>query len=302
MRLLPIAAALLLVACKGNESSATLDRSEVAPSASLQSKVAAVTGGVMGERDMTAAAPPPTEANAQAGSGSTTDLPGSAAADIAPTMVIRNGQASVEVAKLDPAIVKVRQLAAQLGGYIANSSMSSGRDQIRSAVLEIRMPAQRFDQAINGLNTLGKVESVNATAEDVGEEYVDITARVTNAHRLEERLIDLLATRTGKLQDVLSVERELARVREEIERYEGRLRYLKSRVATSTLSVTIHEPAPLLGDGPGQHPILEGIRQAWRNFVSFIAGSIALLGILVPLAAIAFGGWVVYRKVRGKSG
>jgi hypothetical protein len=216
-------------------------------------------------------------------------------------MVIRNGQASVEVAKLDPAIVKLRQLAAQLGGYIANSSMSSGRDQVRSAMLEIRMPAQRFDQAISGLNTLGKVESVNATAEDVGEEYVDITARVTNAHRLEERLIDLLATRTGKLQDVLSVERELARVREEIERYEGRLRYLKSRVATSSLTVTVHEPLPLLGDGPGQHPILSAIRQAWRNFVSFIAGSIALLGILVPLAAIVFGGWIIYRKVRGKS-
>jgi hypothetical protein len=56
-------------------------------------------------------------------------------------------------------------------------------------MLELKIPAQRFDQALNGLATLGKVESVNATAEDVGEEYVDITARVNNAHRLEDRLI-----------------------------------------------------------------------------------------------------------------
>jgi hypothetical protein len=176
--------------------------------------------------------------------------------------------------------------------------MSGGHDQVRTATLELKFPAQRFDQAISGLNTLGKVEAVNSTAEDVGEEYVDITARVTNAHRLEERLIELLATRTGKLQDVLSVERELARVREEIERYEGRLRYLKSRVATSSLSVTVHEPLPLLGDGPGQNPIVAAIRAAWRNFVAFIAGSIALLGILIPLAAIAIGGWIVFKKIR----
>jgi hypothetical protein len=213
-------------------------------------------------------------------------------------MVVRNGQASVEVDKLDPAIVKLRQLAAQLGGYIANSSLSGGRDQIRSATLELKIPAQRFDQALNGLATLGKVESVNATAEDVGEEYVDITARVNNAHRLEDRLIALLATRTGKLQDVLSVERELARVREEIERYEGRLRYLKTRVATSTLSVTVHEPLPILGQGPGQNPILAAIRQAWRNFIGFIAGGIAALGILIPLAALILVGWIIYKRVR----
>jgi hypothetical protein len=300
MRLLPIAAALLLVACKGKESEAIADRGSALSSPSLQSKVA-VTGGVMGERDMAAVAPPTEEANAQGGGGSPNDLPASAAtADIAPTMVIRNGQASVEVDKLEPAIVKVRQLAAQLGGYIANSSMTGGRDQVRSATLELKIPAQRFDQAINGLNALGKVESVNATAEDVGEEYVDITARVTNARRLEERLIDLLANRTGKLQDVLSVERELARVREQIERYEGRLRYLKSRVATSTLSVTVHEPLPLLGDGPGQNPIVAAIRQAWRNFVGFVSGGIALLGILVPLAALAVVGWIIYRKIRAR--
>jgi hypothetical protein len=184
--------------------------------------------------------------------GSSIDLGTSTSGQVIPSMVIRNGNASVEVEKLDPAIVKLRQLATQLGGYVANSSMIGGRDQVPSAMLELKIPAQRFDQAINGLGTLGKVESVNATAEDVGEEFVDVTARVNNAKRLEERLIDLLANRTGRLQDVLSVERELARVREEIERYEGRLRYLKSRVAVSTLSVNLHEPLPILGSHRGR--------------------------------------------------
>jgi len=216
-------------------------------------------------------------------------------------MVIRNGQASIEVDKLDPAIVKVRQLATQLGGYIANSSVVGGHDQVRSATFELKIPAQRFDQAVNGLGSIGKVESVNATAEDVGEEFVDITARVNNAHRrLEDRLIALLATRTGKLQDVLSVERELARVREEIERYEGRLRYLKTRAAVSTLSVTVHEPTPILGQSPGENPIAAAIRQAWRNFVGFIAALIASLGVIIPLGVLVVAGWIGYRKIRRK--
>ena len=127
---------------------------------------------------------------------------------------------------------------------------------------------------------------------------MDITARVTNARRLEERLISLLANRTGKLDEVLRVERELARIREEIERYEGRLRYLTARVAMSTLTITIHEPGPILGNNPGENPIGEALRRAWRNFVALIAAFIASLGVLIPLGAIALGGWIGYRRWR----
>lgn len=215
-------------------------------------------------------------------------------------MLIRTGAASIEVDRLDPAIIKVRQLAAQLGGYVANSSISGGRDQIRSATLELKIPAARYDQAVSGLGGIGRVESVNTNVEDVGEEFVDITARVANSKRLEERLVGLLATRTGKLEDVLAVERELARVREEIERYEGRIRFLRTRAAVSTLLVTVHEPAPLLGQNPGENPIAGALVQAWRNFVGFIAWLIASLGVLIPVAIIAAGGWYVFRAIRSR--
>ena len=218
------------------------------------------------------------------------------AATAAPTMVIRVGQAFIEVDKVDPAILKIRQLAAQYGGYITNSSISGGRDQIRQATLELKIPASRYDQAIGSLSTIGKVETVNSSAQDVGEEFVDVTARVNNARRLEERLISLLANRTGKLDEVLRVERELARVREEIERYEGRLRYLSARVAMSTLTITVHEPAPILGNNPGENPIAAALRRAWKNFIALIAGSIAALGVLIPLAALGALGWLGYRR------
>ena len=222
-----------------------------------------------------------------------------AATTAAPTtMVIRVGQAFIEVDKVDPAILKIRQLAAQVGGYITNSSVSGGRDQIRQATLELKIPAPKYDQAVGSLSTIGKVETVNSTAQDVGEEFVDVTARVNNARRLEDRLINLLSTRTGKLDEVLRVERELARVREEIERYEGRLRYLSSRVATSTLTITVHEPAPILGNNPGENPIARALRRAWKNFIALVAGVIASLGVVIPLALVAFAAWVGYRRWR----
>jgi hypothetical protein len=123
----------------------------------------------------------------------------------------------------------------------------------------------------------------------VSEEFVDLTARTANARRLEERLLELLATRTGKLQDVLSVERELARVREEIERMEGRLRYLKTRTELSTLSVALHEPPPLVSPNPGRNPLAEAVREAWRNFVGVLAAGIASLGYLVPVLVLGWG-------------
>ena len=227
-------------------------------------------------------------------------LPGTSGAGqsgtVAPSMIIRTGHASLEVDSLESAIAQVRRLAERVGGYVANSSTQTGRDQVRSATLELKIPAARFDEAAGGLDSIGKVEAVNVSAEDVGEEFVDLTARVTNARRLEERLITLLATRTGKLEDVLAVERELARVREEIERYDGRLRFLRTRVAVSTLSVTVHEPAPIVGGSPGANPILDAVRAAWRNFVHFIAALIASLGVLIPVAVLAVLAWLVIRR------
>lgn len=203
------------------------------------------------------------------------------------SMIIRRGQASIEVDSLETAIARVGQLAAASGGYLANTSIQSGQREQRSASLEIKVPSDRYQGAVDRLAEIGKVVSSNSTAEDVGEEFVDVSARVANGRRLEERLVTLLATRTGKLDDVLTVERELARVREEIERYEGRLRWLRSQTAMSTLTVTVYEPAPLVGS-PGQSVIGRAFRDSWRNFVAVVAGGIALAGTLVPV--FVFGG------------
>jgi hypothetical protein len=211
-------------------------------------------------------------------------------------MIIRNGAVTVRVDSLEVAIDAVRNLARSLGGYVGDISTQMGEYQIRSATLQLKIPATRFDSAMTGMPVFGKVEHSSSTAEDVGEEFVDVTARIANARRLEDRLVRLLATRTGKLEDVLMVERELARVRQEIERYEGRLRYLRTHVATSTIVATVHEKAPLIVAAPGPNVFMRAFVNMWRNFVRFLTTGIELMGVLVPVAALFGLVWFALRR------
>jgi hypothetical protein len=285
MKPLRISLVLALAACGGGETSSRGEQMSL---------------------DMAAPAAPPTSvASGQVSQEAAVRIyrdpvPAGQQASVAPAMVIRTGMASIEVDSVELAVARVQRLAVQLGGYVGNTSVSTGDEERRSATIELKIPAPRFDQAVSGLRPIGRVESVQTQAQDVGEEYVDLSARNANARRLEERLLALLANRTGKLEDVLAVERELARVRQEIDVQEGRLRYLRSRVAVSTLTVALHEPLPVVGAYPGSSPIADAFRDMWRNFIGFVAGFIASLGFLVPVALILAALVWAFRRLRGR--
>jgi len=219
------------------------------------------------------------------------------AIDPAGSMLVRHGRASIEVKTLDEAVTRLRQTAAQYGGFVANTALQSGKDEQRSAMLQLRVPSAQFDGAVAALSQLGKVESVNVSAEDVGEEYVDLGARLTNARRVEARLVEMLATRTGKLSDVLTVEQELARVRMEAERYEARMRWLERRASLSSLDVSVHEKLPLIDSPRGRGPIVEAFAAAWERMVGVVAFLIASLGVLIPLGVVVGLGVLVGRRL-----
>jgi len=289
----PALAASLAAACQAN----LRPEDEFQKKADARDSAAPAPAGMLGRANASPATASPAaaeELSAQQGRPSFTASTTAAA----PSMVIRTGYASVEVDSLESAVAALRIAAQRVGGYVANATVTAGQEQHRTAMLEVKVPAARFDDLVDGLTPLGRIESVNVTAEDVGEEYVDVTARIANARRLEERLIDLLATRTGKLQDVLNVERELARVREEIERHEGRLRFLKTRTSLSTLSVSIHEPLPITGNPSAGDVVAEAFRRAWRNLLAVIAGGIASLGVLVPVVLVGGTAVAVVRRWR----
>ena len=74
------------------------------------------------------------------------------------------------------------------------------------------------------------------------------------------------------------------------------MRFLRARVAMSTLTIAVHERAPIIVPVAGDGPMIVAFREAWRNFVGFVAGFIASLGVLVPLGALVFVGWLGVRR------
>ncbi len=280
--------AALLMACERSVSPAGSPSTRVETPGNArnepQRRADAVALGSVGEREVDATASSPEEGWSRP-----------YALDPDARLILRTGQASIEVDSLEPAMAELRRIARRVGAVVADASIQSGRNQLRQATLELKVPSARFDELTEGLQPVGRLEFVTVGAEDVSEEFVDLSARIANGHRLEDRLVELLRTRTGKLQEVLTVERELARVREAIERMEGRARYLKTGAQLSTLSVSLHEPVPIVASR-GQGPIVEAFRAAWRNFVGVLAGAIASLGFAVPVLGLAWGLVVVAKR------
>jgi hypothetical protein len=321
-RIVQTAAVLLVVSACNSEKAGLADRSTAGPIRTDGAVVGSIGAGASAEgfasRDeareeklsvvnqaaptVAAAAPPAMEraraavSNAAARADVSLGLP-LPAIDPAGSMLVRHGRASIEVKTLDEAVTRLRQTAGQYGGFVANTALQSGKDEQRSAMLQLRVPSAQFDAAVAALSQLGKVESVNVSAEDVGEEYVDLGARLTNARRVEARLVEMLATRTGKLSDVLTVEQELARVRMEAERYEARMRWLERRATLSSLDVSIHEKLPLIDSPRGRGPIVEAFAAAWERMVGVVAFLIASLGVLIPLGVVVGVGVLVGRRL-----
>lgn len=211
--------------------------------------------------------------------------------------IIRTGQASVEVKSIETAVARLTAVTEQAGGYVSRTETQMGDKQSRYARVELKIPTDVWQSAVSGLSQVGKVMAMNTATEDVGEEMVDLESRIRTAKAFEDRLLEMLNSRTGKLTDVMEVERELARIRQEMERYQGRLRYLETRVAISTLTVTLHEKEAALGipTSPGETPIRDALKGMYRNMVYTIAGMIKFVGSLLP---ILLGGYLFVRLVR----
>ena len=215
-------------------------------------------------------------------------------------MLVVSATATLDVDSVAPVALRLRTLTVRLGGFVASSSAETGSDRVHAAEVEVRVPNARFDQLLDGIRHLGRLAALDASSEDVGEEYVDVDARLRNAHRLEDRLLALVSERTGRLRDVMEIERALASVREDIERLEGRVRYLRHNVALSTLRVTLREPQAAVAGAPGSVALSGAFRQAWDNFLWLATLAIQSLGVIVPLAVVAVAGWMALRRLQGR--
>ena len=164
--------------------------------------------------------------------------------------IIKTGQIDVIVSDIGSAMRAVTTMTQAANGYLQQSAT---RDQNNVTIAEVvlRVPVDRYDDVFQQLRDLAVPDtkpSEQSTAQDVTEQYADIDARIRNLKATEEQLLRLLA-RAERIEDILTVQRELTGVREQIERLQGQLNVLERRAAFSTITATlrpqeIKRPAP----------------------------------------------------------
>ena len=214
--------------------------------------------------------------------------------------LIRDAWLTLLVQDVPKVAQQVRQVAEEFDGYVAESSQNRKPDGSWSANLTLRVPAKNYHKALSRLQQLGQVDDLREQVQDVTEEFVDLEARLRNLKRSEQHLLELLK-RTGKVGELLQVERELSLRRLEIERLEGRLRYLSHQVDFSTIRVTLNEfrPRPVPGTA---FSVPKVFADAFRAVVLILRGALVVaVWVLVfsiiwlPLSLIA---WWTVRKLR----
>ena len=222
--------------------------------------------------------------------------------------IVYEAQMTLVVDDLPKTEKELTSLVQEQGGYFADASVDRQQGERLSGRWQVRIPVAQFEAFLDAVSKLGVPEVRRQTAQDVTEEFVDLKARIANKKRLEDRIVELLDTNDGKIKDVIEVERELARVRSEIEQMEGRLRYLTDRTEMTTVTITAREErdyvppkAPTFGSrisGAWSGSLL-ALRKFGENFVV----AIVYLGPWLVIGGVLFVPpvWWIYKRSNGKA-
>jgi hypothetical protein len=215
---------------------------------------------------------------------------------IAARKLVRSASVTLEVPLYGDAAARAEAIAAAQGGYLADARVTRDSGDRQSGTLTLRVRADRFEESLRALETLGKVESASLETRDVGKEYLDLETRLSAKRDAEERLRAILRTKTARLSDVIEAERELSRVIEERETMEGQRSFYDRQLALSTITAQLHEPQPFLR-GSAVTPLREALGQA----LPLLSGSAAALlyasAAALPWALLAFVVWRLHRRL-----
>lgn len=160
------------------------------------------------------------------------------------TKVIKTGALATEVEDYEQATKDVSSILDRFDCFLADASTKEAAGGALIGELVIRVSPVDFEGLFAALRQVGRLESEDIKSADVTAEYVDIEARIAALKVTEERLVELVKSKSfvDRMEDLLKVEQEMNRVRTEIEQNEGRLRVMADRVALSTIAMTLREP------------------------------------------------------------
>ncbi len=219
--------------------------------------------------------------------------------------IIYTGQVEIIVKNIDEAGQRVKEITAELEGYVAGFYIDSTFGDRRTAVFTLRLPTAQFQKALNSLNELGHVLVSRTDSQDVTDEYYDLEARIQTKQDEEKALRELLGKSTDKLENLLMIRKELARVREDIESAQGRLNKLAKLSELTTITVKLSErkeyippTAPTFGNR-----IRTTFSNSTESLVTFLKNLTLFVIALVPWSPFLLVGlgvlyWIIRRLRR----
>jgi hypothetical protein len=221
-----------------------------------------------------------------------TDGSGSmAVADAAPPLateavvdrkIVYTADVDIVVEEFDLVPSQVKDLAEQHSGYIAKSDIRGRPGSPRSGEWTIRVPVANYEDFLAAAGELGETRSVRTDSDDVTSEFYDVEARIRNKKQEEDRLRKHLEDSTGKLEDILHVEREISRVRGEIERMEGRMRVLKDLTSLTTINLRVDEIKDYVPEGDPTYATR--VRRAFSGSISALVAAAKAVSIVIVVA------------------
>jgi hypothetical protein len=155
--------------------------------------------------------------------------------------LIRNAQVELEIISFDDVAQKITGLASEERGYIATTSSEKQANGKLRGTIVVKVVPENLDRFLQKIRGLGELKNQTLGTEDITKAYFDTDARLKNARVMESRLIDMLKKKSEDINDLLQVEKELGRVREQIEQMQGELKFWDSQVQFATVTILLAE-------------------------------------------------------------
>ena len=222
--------------------------------------------------------------------------------DLTDRKIIKNGSLDLIVERAEETVDEIKVIAQEFEGFVENVNIFEVSRDVKEGYITIRLPADRFDEAINAIKELAiKVEREQVDARDVTEQFIDLEARLKNLKAEEEQYLKILK-QAETVEDLLNVSRELANVRGRIERIEGQLKFLSRQIDMSSISVHLTALAEVEVFGVQWRPLivakqaLKGLFEGFTKFVDAIIIFIIKLPIIILwIATISLLLFVIWR-------
>jgi len=154
--------------------------------------------------------------------------------------LIKESYLNFETQDLDKTYIYITSIIKQNRGFIQNDNSNKSYNRI-SRHLVVRLPSVEFQKTIDSIsNYVDFFDTKRISSRDVTEEFIDVEARLKAKQTLEKRYLELLS-KAKNVKEILDIERELSKIREEIEAKQGRLKYLKNKVSLSTINIEFYK-------------------------------------------------------------